>query len=92
MSIIRAGSIAARQSAVTNTMLELLDERRDDYESLVRGIHDALVVHARLEDEHSEKAGRTKSTQNAIARKRFLAHELTNALRALSEFDGRYPR
>lgn len=84
---------AARRYAATETMLELVDRHRDDYELLAVALHDALVLHARLDDEHGTSRGvRARAESHAISRKRFLAHQLTSALTVLADFDRRYSR
>ncbi len=76
---------------LVSTFLELVDARRESYDELVGALHDALVFHARLDDEFAARP-RTSAQTRAIARKRFLAHQLTVALGAAADFDRRYPR
>lgn len=91
---------------VATIMAQLIEDNRTDYDVLVQGLHDALVLRARLDAEHdpfarpaaklkgrpseAEAQARNRS-MNRVARYRVLAHALTEALLRMQRFDREYP-
>lgn len=63
------------------------------YADLVAEMHDALVLLARLEVEHTGVVAMLANTpaRRRVTRRRTLAHALTIALREVAAVDERYP-
>ena len=86
----------ATSGRLRNVMLELLatDGRIDgDQAELVSALHDAIVLTARIREEFTEHdRPEWERIKRDVARRRVLAHALSDALSAVRSFDERYPR
>lgn len=96
MTATRALQMTARRDDVerldaTSAAFQRIVDRdgRSDYAVELAGLHDALVRSAAWIDEHDPDRSSLKT--NEVNRRRFVAHQLTVALRALAEYDARYP-
>lgn len=95
--------VATRKVVVASEMAQIIEDHGAEYGEVIRGLHDALVIRARLEAEHdphysirhpksaTDRAARD-AAHNRVGRMRFLAHQLTRVLTDLAEFDEKYPR